>query len=263
MGKKKMAYQSRLTSLLLNNNNEVNNNSNSDMNINPQSIKNIKLKYLGDEWANDEDVIEILNEYILPYINLQSKCIEIGSGGGRICARIINKINKLFCLDISKKMLEICQKKLLEVTHQDLKNTEFILLKNDNNDIPYFPLHNKYDGHIDYIYSFDVFVHLDIHTQYNYLQQCYQLLNFDGYLFIHTSNLQTDLGWQRFSHQHHASVAGFYFVVPSMIDLLLEITCFVIVRRSTEELKKKKKIFKNFFFFLFFFFFFKKKKFFF
>jgi len=46
---KKMAYQSRLTSLLLNNNNEVNNNSNSDMNINPQSIKNIKLKYLGDE----------------------------------------------------------------------------------------------------------------------------------------------------------------------------------------------------------------------
>src|SRR5262245_5378406 len=63
------------------------------------------LKFVGDEWGRVSDVEEIVRDYIDPYISAQSAVAELGSGGGRIAAKVAGKVGKLYCLDISAEML--------------------------------------------------------------------------------------------------------------------------------------------------------------
>lgn len=52
------------------------------------NIQQSNLNYLGDEWSSNNDVIQIINIFILPYIDMNSIVIEIGSGGARISSKM-------------------------------------------------------------------------------------------------------------------------------------------------------------------------------
>ncbi|MDQ6839647.1 MAG: class I SAM-dependent methyltransferase [Actinomycetota bacterium] len=64
------------------------------------------------------------------------------------------------------------------------------------------------------MYSFDVFVHLDLHVQWSYIKEIERMLKPGGKVFIHTADLTTSAGWNRFVRQSGYRVEGFYFMTP-------------------------------------------------
>src|SRR5215510_10990013 len=59
------------------------------------------LRYIGDEWGRVADVEQIVGEFIAPFVTGTSVVAEIGSGGGRVAAKVAPTVGKLHCLDIS------------------------------------------------------------------------------------------------------------------------------------------------------------------
>ena len=181
------------------------------------------LTYLGDEWGRRSDVDKIVEEYIYPYITQDSVVAEIGVGGGRIASRVADKVKELYALDISKEMLRTAR-----VALANHPNMRFILLHN-----PELP--DTLIERCDFIYSFDVFVHLDLHTMWKYFVQIHRALKGGGHAFIHTTNLKAPGGWERFSSQDEFSVGGHYPISPEIIEILAEHSGLSITRTSTPD----------------------------
>jgi|GEM_PF-5700854 len=111
---------------------------------------NDTLDFLGDEWGNKKDVKEIMDEFYFPYI--KGRVLEIGCGGGRIANLTAPHVTELHCADVAQNMLETAK--------QHLKHTNVQYFLINGTSIPNY----TYDA----IYSFDVFVHVDIHTMWKY-----------------------------------------------------------------------------------------------
>lgn len=178
------------------------------------------LEFLGDEWGTKEDVLTIIDEFIKPYVSSHSHALEIGVGGGRIADKVAPLVKTLDVSDIAITMLENAKKALSMHTN-----------------ITYFPLngtslHLWEDASIDFVYSFDVFVHLDLHTMWRYFQEISRILKPNALAFIHTTNLLAPKGWQRFESQRAFKVEGHYFVTPEIISTLCNHCNLEIIKES-------------------------------
>ena len=72
---------------------------------------------------------------------------------GRVASRTVSKAKRLTCFDISEEML----KKAKQAVQKENHEADFVLLSQSS-------LPAKYKEHFDFIYSFDVMPHLDLHT---------------------------------------------------------------------------------------------------
>ena len=179
-------------------------------------------RYLGEEWANPEQVEQILESWVFPYIGPDTVALEIGSGGGRVAGRVAPLVKHLYCMDISSEMLKKLTEALADrdnVTPLHVEDAVFPDVLKD----------------LDFIYSFDVFVHLDLHTQWKYIRQAAEALRPGGAAFFHTTNLRTHEGWKRFSSQERATLDGHYFVMPETVRLLAAKAGFRVEKESTED----------------------------
>lgn len=175
---------------------------------------------IGDEWGTPDDVDEIVDTFILSQVNRASVALEIGSGGGRIASRVAPHVGELWCLDVSQEMLASLRKTLRR--HD---NVRYVLATS-----PAVPVELR--GRLDFAYSFDVFVHLDLHTQWQYIAATAQGLRPGGRAFFHTANLTTENGWSRFAAQPHFTVGGYYFVSPEIVRTLLDRAGLVVVEEA-------------------------------
>ena len=183
-------------------------------------LRNKYLQFLGDEWGRKDDLNEVINDFIKPYIDQNSICAEIGSGGGRVAARVAPLVEKLTCFDISIEMLKKAKKALKSFTNIDYKELQDCQ----------FP--KELNAAYDMVYSFDVFVHLDLHTIWKYLLEIKKILKPNGKVFLHTTNLKTPDGWERFSRQDRFQIVTHYFNTPDIIDLLTEKAGYKTIKRS-------------------------------
>jgi SAM-dependent methyltransferase len=177
------------------------------------------LQVVGDEWGLPEEVAEVVDDYILPFVGEESVIAEIGCGGGRVALRVADKVREFHGFDVAPGMLDRARH---TVGHRDNVHLKLV----DGTHIPVA------DGVFDFVYSFDVFVHLDLHTQWAYLQEISRVLKPGARAFLHTANLTTGEGWKLFSSQGRFDVTGFYFLTPEMVDTLLAHTDLGIVKRS-------------------------------
>lgn len=166
------------------------------------------LEVLGDEWGDAEAVRQVVAEWITPNVSPGSVAGEIGTGGGRIASLVAPGVGEFHAFDVAPLMLERARQKL-----RDVPNCHFHVVE-----APVLP--DGLEGRMDFIYSFDVFVHLDLHNQWSYVGQIAKVLKPGGRAFLHTSNLTSDAGWQRFQAQGGYRVEGFYFVVPDIVRQL-------------------------------------------
>lgn len=173
---------------------------------------------LGDEWGTPTDVAAVLEDFVYPSLQPGHTVVEIGVGGGRIAAAVAPRVAKLYGFDISREMLKRARQAVPA-------NVELVLLHS-----PELP--RDLSGSVDFAYAFDVFVHLDLHTQWSYLVQLHDLLKPGGRALVHTSNLRAPQGWDRFVQQRRYDVRGHYFVIPELVDLLAERAGFAVVQRS-------------------------------
>jgi len=144
----------------------------------------------GEEWTVDVkkfremDPMEwkkgLINDIMLKYINRNSNILEIGIGAGRWTKILQPLAKKLILVDISEKCLEIC------------KN----IFKGKNN-IEYYLINGKLDmikdNSIDYIWSYDVFVHINPTDIEKYIKDISRILKPEGYAIIHHSGKYSKL----------------------------------------------------------------------
>lgn len=178
------------------------------------------LKNLGDEWGRLSDIEEIVAHYIDPFVSPESVVGEIGSGGGRIALRVAPKVGQFYCFDISAEMLKKAKAALSASA-----NATYVLLTET-------VLPSSLKGQLDFIYAFDVFVHLDLHTLWKYFQEIAGVLKSGGRAFIHTTNLRAPDGWKRFVSQNEYSVLGHYFISPEIVEIFASHSGLRIIKTS-------------------------------
>ena len=191
----------------------------------PEAVMEEHLQFLGDEWTNKEDLQSVLAQYIFPYLDEGAVVGEVGSGGGRIVCQTADRCGELHCFDISSAMLA---KAKAVSTEAGKHNVSFTLLDNAS-----FP--SEYHGRFDFVYFFDVLVHVDLHTQWKYVQELPKILKPGGRALMHTANICSDKGWDRFSKQKDFSVGGFCFSSPDItLRMINEQEGLTVIRHSGE-----------------------------
>jgi SAM-dependent methyltransferase len=181
------------------------------------------LSVLGGEWGTTEDLDEVARGFIDPYVNRDAIVGEIGSGGGRVAGRVAPNSKWFYCFDISEGMLEQARQTLA-----DCSNVEYVLL--DGASLP-----RQLGDTFDFLYSFDVFVHLDLHTIWKYVQEIERTLRRGGHAFLHTANLTAPGGWNNFAAQVGYRPETHYFISPDIMRTLVDHTDLRIVKESEPD----------------------------
>lgn len=182
-----------------------------------------ELAVLGDEWGDAAAVDQVVAEWITPHVGPASVTGEIGTGGGRIARRVAPQVGEFHAFDVAPLMLDRAREALEEFPHCHFHVVDRPVLPADM------------EGCFDFIYSFDVFVHLDLHTQWCYLSEIARVLRPGGRAFVHTANLASEGGWKRFEGQDRYRVEGFYFVVPELVKVLCARAGLEVVHESADE----------------------------
>lgn len=120
----------------------------------------------------------VVEQLIKPYLHSDSVVLEIGPGNGR-WTQFFTKAKQVFCVDILD-LEQVLRKRFLNM------NLKMFVLKDG------VKLDFLKDNQIDYIFSFDTFVHLGQNCIKAYFKEFYRVLKSGGHGVIHYSD------WQKF-----------------------------------------------------------------
>jgi SAM-dependent methyltransferase len=134
----------------------------------------------GDEW-DDQAIFcnqpyEIWKNSIVENFireNSNNSVLEIGCGHGRWSEYLINFADHVSLVDLNGEHIDFCRGRF-----KDKKNVTFF--KNDGKSLGYIE-----DNSIDFIWSYDVFVHIDKKTQFDYFLEFKRVLKTNGKCIIH------------------------------------------------------------------------------
>jgi len=192
------------------------------------------LVHVGDEWSDAASLKQVLEDFLFPYLAANDIVTEIGTGGGRVATKVVPRCSSFTCMDVSLEMLKKAKKVLDQLAPSTLVESgtaavKYVHLKGDGpSTIP-----TKFDATYDFIYSFDVFVHLDLHTIWGYMKRIWSMLKPNGKVFLSTSNILAPLGWKRFAKQSKYTVGGCYFISPEMCRKMAKEAGFRILQESS------------------------------
>lgn len=149
----------------------------------------------GDEWDSfaQHTVVpyekwkdSLTRAFLIPYLGNRKVVVEIGSGHGRWSEMIASRIRggKLHLVDLAPKVIEYLREKLrkqysLPFVHGE-PAPEFNFLVNDGRTIPQVET-----GSVDFIWSFDAFVHIEEPECRSYAKEFARVLKRTGMGVIH------------------------------------------------------------------------------
>ena len=180
------------------------------------------VRVLGEEWGSMEDVRWVVDELIAPNVGPESTVAEIGPGGGRLTLQVVDRVAEIWCFDVSRRMLERLAESL-----EGRRNARLVLLRE-----PRLP---AADASFDFVFAFDVFVHFDLHMLWRYLGEVERVLRPGGRALIHTTDLSSPLGWQRFAAQDAYRVETHFFVTPETVRALLSHTALAVEQEPAPD----------------------------
>jgi ubiquinone/menaquinone biosynthesis C-methylase UbiE len=131
---------------------------------------------LGEEWTpTDPRWKEVVLRYTVErYLAPDMRVLEIGPGAGRWTAELLRfKPSRLTGIDVSQRCLEMCRRRFA-----GRDDVEFLL--NDGQSLP-----SVADGSIDFVWSFDVFVHFELDTIRAYFREFRRVLRDGGIGVVH------------------------------------------------------------------------------
>lgn len=145
------------------------------------------LRYLGDEWGDKPSIDQFVRDFLVWPGIASASVLEIGSGGGRIAARVAPLCRELTCCDLPGPLLELCKSALAE-----FDNVRYRPLVEG---MPQIPVD---DESIDLIYSFDTLIHLDQRTIFRYFRESSRCLKSGGRAALHLASQETPSGFAHF-----------------------------------------------------------------
>jgi len=151
---------------------------------------NLGVETLGEEWGGVEFAEHIVDDVAAPYLGPEVDVLELGCGGGKFSRRLRPQSRRLVCADISADMLARTRAKVGEGD-----DVEFLQLNGrDFGGVP--------DASIDFIYSYDVLLHLQPQNVFSYLRDARRILRPGGIFMIHAINLAAPGGAYHFEVQY-------------------------------------------------------------
>jgi SAM-dependent methyltransferase len=135
----------------------------------------------GDEWSTDwGDAETQWHATILPRIRRffpAHRVLEIAPGHGRWSEFLIKGSSEYIGVDLNPECTEVCQRRFNNVPH-----AKFVT--NDGKSLDAVE-----DGSIDFAFSFDSLVHVELDVLSAYLEELAKKLSPNGVAFLHHSNL--------------------------------------------------------------------------
>lgn len=128
----------------------------------------IKCKMPYEDWKQS-----MYQNLIIPNIRQKSIVLEIGAGHGRWSSLLAPKAGTLFLVDLSSNCIEFCKR--LFASQSNIK-----YLVNDGK-----TLSGIEDSSIDFVWSYDTFVHIDEYIIDSYLSEIYRVLHSGGRAIVH------------------------------------------------------------------------------
>jgi ubiquinone/menaquinone biosynthesis C-methylase UbiE len=116
----------------------------------------------------------IRDRFIAPYLSFESVACEIGPGGGR-WTRYLLSFRELYLVDFHRE--------LLDEFGRNFRAPHLHLIKNSGSDLPGIA-----DRSVDFLFSFGVFVHLDMPIIEKYLSEIRRVLKEHGNAVIQYSD---------------------------------------------------------------------------
>ncbi|HEY4280463.1 MAG TPA: class I SAM-dependent methyltransferase [Conexibacter sp.] len=151
---------------------------------------NLGVKTLGEEWGGAEFAERIVTDVAAPYLGDQVDVLEIGCGGGKFSAHLRPRTRHLICADISADMLARTRRHVGEGP-----DVEYVQLS--GRDFAGVP-----DASVDFIYSYDVLLHLQPQNVFSYLRDARRVLRPGGVFMVHAINLAASGGAYHFEVQY-------------------------------------------------------------
>jgi ubiquinone/menaquinone biosynthesis C-methylase UbiE len=149
----------------------------------------------GDEWDGQaqfsgvtyEDWKNALVEtFILPNVNPDSSVLEIAPGHGRWSEIIAGRCQALTLVDLSPSCIEFCRNRLSDYHHVQYHVTDGKSLS----EVP--------DSSIDFLWSFDSFVHMSPEVIQAYLREAHRVLRPGGKAILHHAGRKNGMLWLGF-----------------------------------------------------------------
>ncbi len=192
------------------------------------------VQQLGDEWTAEDTSVggttygldeasvinfsKLLNEQVLDeYLpSHAAEGLEIGSGGGRLTALLLPRTVVLHAADPSAAMLKRLRARFAGANSLRTYQTDGMTLP---------PLTS---GSLDFVVSFDVFVHFEARLVYWYLRQIKSLLKPGGVGLIHYASVLSPVGWRQFEAdlernvRQRVSFCSFGAMCPQMMEQFLK-----------------------------------------
>lgn len=128
----------------------------------------------GEEWtASPEWKQSVIDEILLPNVRAGSAILEIGPGAGRWTESIQKVAGRLVLADVSSACIELCKQRFA-----GCENIEYHVVENCALDF-------IDDASLDFVWSFDVFVHISPEDIEQYLRAIARTLRPGGRAVIH------------------------------------------------------------------------------
>jgi len=130
-------------------------------------------KTYGLEWGDperDAPLIYVKNHFLIPYVTPRTTVLEIGPGGGR-WTRYLLAARTVYAVDYHQE--------LLDELGVNFRADNLISIKNNGTDLPGVPPES-----IDFVFSFGVFVHLDLDLIDAYLGSFKSVLKSGGSIVL-------------------------------------------------------------------------------
>ena len=200
-----------------------------------------RVQYLGDEWTAEDPSAGSISYGLAPEqvahfddricTNLLDKFLppqapeglEIGPGGGRLTSLLIPRTGMLHLADASEAMLRHLKQRFASVSSLRFYHTDGMTLP------------SLLPSSLDYVISFDVFVHFEPRLVFWYMRQIKQLLKPGGVGLIHYATILSPIGWQQFEMdlehnvKHRTSFSSFGVMCPQLMGKFLEVLDLQVV----------------------------------
>jgi ubiquinone/menaquinone biosynthesis C-methylase UbiE len=139
-----------------------------------------------NEWnQSDEWKTSVIEDVMLKNIPPGHVVLEIGPGFGRWTRKLIEISRHLIVVDVTEKCIDHCKD-----VFGDNDNVEFHV--NDGRTLEFVG-----DNFVDFVWSFDVFVHIEPSDIASYLQEFQRILTRNGLVIIHHGVIgKTDFSWR-------------------------------------------------------------------
>lgn len=166
----------------------------------------------GMQWGDPQSVPHlrfVRDQYILPYLNPDHHAVEIGPGGGR-WTRYLVAFERLYVVDYHQELLD-------ELTRL-YRLPSLVCIRNNGSDFPSLPA-----GSIHFLFSFGVFVHLEIDLIRAYLTSMRSVLRPEANVVIQYSDKTKELARRN---------RGFSQNTPEVMRAMVAETGYVILEEN-------------------------------